>query len=220
MRTFLKSLLFLLAVSLSASTFVRGPVAHSPYYFSDNLEYVNAASATAVGFIDTSGVWAYATSPAPLEGSYSIRLQSSGNIIRTPTFSTGAAGGEAWVTFLWVPQVTTNDATFVLWSGVSVLVRSDGTIRISSGTNTSGATAHTDGTTYRVKIRYVPGSGSNARIEVRTYDTSGVSVSSLTKTDGTATNNMTYLEFKGSTSSAQLIDRIRVSSSDLGSLPP
>jgi hypothetical protein len=151
-----------------------------------------------------------------LEGSYSIRLQSSGNIIRTPTFTTGP---EAWATFYWVPQVTSADASFVVWGGVSIIVRSDGTFRISSGGNTDGGSAITDGTTYRVKIRYVTGTGSDARIELRVYNTSDVLVASLTRTTGTATNNMTYLEFKGATSSAQIIDRIRVSATDLGPNP-
>lgn len=191
---------------------LNGPPAPSPYLFFDNLEWGSSAAAVAAGWANSGGDW----TQAGLEGSFAVLSASAANTVTTPTFVTS---GECWAYCMLRINALANDITFMsLNPGVDLKVRVGGSLRITSGTNqdSSGGTTIVISTNYYVKVRYAPAS---TRAEFYIYDTSGVLQKSVTHTSITASANASKITFKGATSSGVVIDRVRVSSTDLGYAP-
>ncbi len=146
----------------------------------------------------------YATSPAPLEGTYSLRLDVG--TVGIEAFNHGSeVSGEQWGHFLLnidarpdsyqkLYELTNNSAVTIL----ELYIFSDGSIRADDGSGaTSQVGALVAGTTYHVWWRYKPGSGSNAELELwanTSDDRAGASIHT-SMTNGIRTSGMRRLTF-------------------------
>lgn len=211
--------------------------AQSGYAFVETFEGGQSDDQGEVGYDNTG--WAsssaaavtprYATSPAPLAGTYSLRLESFG----TDTHNLAAPLDTAEVYFMFnVAGFTTNDAIFALRDGSGTLLviemRAGPKLRVSGTGGTSGTAIGPDnttgtnfstGVTYYAWVKYIKGSGSNAVSELRiSTTTTRPSATNSTTTNGTSTTQATALRLAGVTTAGMIFDNI-VADTSVGSNP-
>lgn len=200
----------------------------SQYLLSDNLEYIDAAAATAGGWTDTgSPTWAYTTAPAPLEGLRSLLLSSSA-VASVKSFSPAS---DVWAYCLVnVDSITNSPYVLRLRDGsgtqvAAIRFMNTGAIRVytdATGNNTSASTSLcAANTTYHLWLRYVKGTGANSAAYAYISST-GIKPGSadVSKTNGAATTDASqfYARLEVSTTNG-VIDKARVSVAEIGSNP-
>lgn len=196
------------------------------YLVKQDLEgtgYDNSETWTESGTADED----YATAPAPLVGSQSLRMSGTTERDSSPSF---AGQSTVWVYFQF--NVTTlpssGNSTFGLFIGpsVGVEVTSAGVIRTWSGSVNGSFTsdAITAGVTYHGRFRYTAGSGANA-VGTFEFNTSATFTGSGNKfssfTNGSETQNCTQLQLRaeGTQTMTIIFDKIRVDDVIIGDNP-
>jgi len=198
----------------------------SQYLVSDDLEYVDVTAATAGGWTSASTpVWGYNTSPAPLQGSYSLAINSSSDSV-TKTF---ASSSTVYCYFLInLTAFTANQQCFYLLDSLDAQVAAvmfrfaTQDARCFNGTTnaTSSSGLILADTTYHVWVDYTVGSGANGITNVY-VSTTGIKGSAIaTVSNGNATTNAEKIRFglPGGIGT-DIIDKVRVSLSPIGDNP-
>jgi hypothetical protein len=197
----------------------------SAYLVSDDLEYTSNGAATAAGWSigATSPTFGYNTSPAPLQGSYSLMENASADVADI-SFD---AQDEVWAYFL--VNVPTTDSTVRCafkdntdTTIATINFITTGIVRVNAGggtDNSSSAGVISANTTYHVWVRYVKGTGANAIMTayVSTNGVKGAAVAS--RTAGTSTTQATKFRFNISTSNTVVFDKLRISTTEIPDNP-
>lgn len=191
------------------------------YLVSEDFE----GSGTADGWVNNNTPdWDYTTAPAPLVGSESLGTDNSQDW-STKTFS---ADNEVWAFCYWNASSFANAPYFLdlLNSGgttvAKVRILSTGAVRVYNGTSNAetSAGAVATNTTYCMWVQYIKGSGANGI--TRTYIAAGSETRpALTKeiTNGNATTDCDRVKVGGQVNDITVIDKVRVSASEIGSDP-
>jgi len=198
------------------------------YVFSDDLEYANAAAAASAGWTDAgTPTWAYTTSPAPLQGTYSCLSNAAANSSYYDFTATDPVG----IYFMFsVSAISTTPHLCRFYNSTTELFRvralSTGAIRIYTGGGTTLATSSSAGlvandTVYHLWIEATAGGGTNGSLAVSISTTPtkppSPDVSSLASTH---TLGLSRFYIAVGVNSCNLIaDKIRVASSAIGSNP-
>jgi len=175
----------------------------------------------------------YATAPAPLEGTLSLRFSgASGQEARSPSY-TGSASKTYWTaifrgvtggTNIFVPILYTTGAGAQL-GGIQLVWTTDHwnpklwSSGLSSGSTPGAATISTAQTWY-LKLEYTPGSGANAVWTMYAVQDSGgfpgwgTAQTTVTNASDTATAALIDIQ-NNNTSGEWIVDDIRVSVSDI-----
>lgn len=167
----------------------------------------------------------YATAPAPLEGSFSMLLGAASD----STLTYHAITAVDSVNFFFI----VNHKVLAASNSIFEIVDSVGTSlisisnanpewRIFCGTVSDFSTTITQGTTYFVWGDYLKGTGANAVCHLYTATTSTKPGSpGITITNGDATTQTAFTVMMATDATAQTIyDKLRVSSTTIGSSPP
>jgi hypothetical protein len=177
--------------------------------------------------------FSYATSPAPLEGSYSLLITepTSGYTALNKSFSASSTVN-AYILFkptIWegnsagVGGVSFSNSTGAT-EYCSLSKNANETLRLSNGTVTAdGSTVLSTSHAYTIWVEYVAGSGSNgvSRVYLAVDSTTKPGSPEVEITNGDATASPVRLNLWGFYLQAQVvIDHIRVSTSSIGSNPP
>ena len=157
----------------------------------------------------------YATSPAPLAGSYSylaaVGFRNDHNFV--------TSGANAYAFFmLWTPTQVANDSIFTIRDSggtnalANVQLRSGNTVRIqcANGSQASGTTALDPATTYYCWLEYTKGTGANAVVNFYLSTTStkpGSPTLSITN-GGSTTDAVSVRVSGGSATSVYIFDNI------------
>lgn len=178
----------------------------------------------------STGDFGYATSPAPLEGSYSLRVDSTdtfgGLYDRGSEFA-----AEQWGHFLLsVDSLPAASETFFwLYDGslavnpLKLALISDGTIVVADSNaahNATTASGISAATTYHVWWRYKPGSGANGEKEVwiNTANNRAGTASGFHAVDtaGAITTGVRYFNFNGADASTLnfIVDTVQWADTD------
>jgi hypothetical protein len=205
--------------------YVIGTPAGITYLLEEDCE----SGSTPSGWTDVnSPTWGYATSPAPLVGSGSLRCNAAGTAVNS--YKAITASDEVWVkfklNFAAAPSGNSQIATLYN-STTAVSIASIKTTRklycSAGGSNSSDtSSALTAGTTYNVWLHYIKGTGSNAYASVgfSTDDTEPTSGSTFTSiSTGTATAQINRCRF-GNVSSLTfdaVYDKLRAAAVSIGS---
>lgn len=199
------------------------------YLLSDNLEYANAAAAAAAGWVDAgTPVWGYTTAPAPLEGSYSLAIDSSSDSSRMSFTDTG----EVWGYFMMVVDATilsgSRDLFRVRNSGGTDILKiihfsTTGSLRVYNGTlnSSTGTFVMTAGSVCHLWWYYKKGTGADgvSTVWINTTSTKPGSPD-CSRTGGNATTDAAQNMFGSTGSTGTIIfDKVRVSSSVISSSP-
>lgn len=200
------------------------------YLLVENFEGANSDSQGIAGY-DTPGIVSssasvnpnYATSPAPLEGTYSLRPGTSSRYIDIPV--TGSPRGF----YVRAHPVTTAASTVMrLLNGsttVAIIEMTSGNkIKLTHGTVVGGSMTDSFvvGTTWRLWIYYAPAtSGANGVLRAGfsssdTKPTSGNRFVEMTNGDATLEANWFRV---GGLGSNVIFDKVRVSASEIGDNP-
>lgn len=189
-------------------------------------EYDNTPTEAGTGTIDGN----YATSPAPLQGSESLRLamaSQNGNV-----FWPFTGTGDVWAYFQ-VNFTTRSPSGKVFFSlndssGNNLLtleLSATNTVRIRVGSaNTTTTDAVDAATTYHFRVRYTKGTGANAYGELE-FSTTGAFAGSGNKYANRTTGSSTadaaraYFGSGGNATWEGIFDRLLVSSSVIGNNP-
>jgi hypothetical protein len=212
--------------SAQSTALVESTDAASSYLLSDNLEYADTTAATAGGWTTTgTPTWGYATSPAPLEGSRSLRITNNSSSV-VKSFS---ATGEIWAYFIVHIEASSGNAGFfrILNSSDESIFRllrldTNNALRIYNGSVTVTTDSLMDeAATRHIWIRYVKGTGSNGVSEVYVSTTATKPGSpTLTVTNGNATTDAVKVQFDNASVFIGVIwDKLRISASSIGSDP-
>lgn len=192
------------------------------YLFQENFDGTGAGTWSGTADYD------YTSSPAPLEGTQSLRLQEE-SVYNQDAF-TGVT--EVWMYFMWHPvnHVSTHSIGGLWDGGLSGVAEiradtGDNTIFVVCGTATSAKTVATwaEGVTYHVWLRYKVGSGANAEVDVwfntsATHPGAGNNKTGLT--NGSKTTNATTPFFNTNFGGVDMIfDKLRVDDVAIGSNP-
>jgi hypothetical protein len=232
----MRPLLCLISLSLGAQSLPMGsrPIATgTSYLVSESFEGASACgngsqsncSVTWTQSDTITSAFNYATAPAPLEGSYSLRVTGGASI--GAFFKSFTAQDTVYFYFI------VNHTTLV--GGTNIFGILDGSanmlMRVSNanpewlvrcGDTTAYSTAITQGTTYHVWGDYTKGTGANAVCHLYTATTSTKPGSAgITITTGTSTGQATYVGMMedGNNTAVTIFDKIRVSTSAIGSNP-
>ena len=208
-------------VLLSGSPQVIAP----SYLISDNLEYANSSDANTIGGWTTTSTptWAYATAPAPLEGTRSIRFTASAQ----NTFIEFPSQTDLWVYFLANAASNAANSLHVLLrdSTPTTMASADfistGIVRVNAGglDNSSSAGTFLGATTYHCWLHYST-NGSTANMDFY-ISTTGVRPGSpqASKVSGSSTGGVTRLHLASASTTTVIFDKIRVSTSAIGDNP-
>lgn len=187
--------------------------------FSDNVEHISSGAAVTAGWTNVTGTpgWAYATAPAPLLGSYSVRLVTGDEITHSFT-----ASGEIWTycTFIFTSGIGTDQYPFGITGGHSIKIRTDGAMQCTNGSSVVvGSATLVNNTQYHLWQHYAKGTGANSvsHIHVATTDTKPGSAD-ITLTDGTLTTDASGIGGYCA-SGAVIYDKFRVAVASIGSSP-
>lgn len=172
----------------------------------------------------------YATSPAPLVGTYSGFLDSSGAVAQAMRWDLSAAQSELYIYFkVSDASLPANSTQFVLELTTSagtrqagLYFRTDGTIRLIHGTVLGTATVGTmsASTTYHVWVHWKnDGTGDIGFSTDGTRPTSGNNYQSMASGDGTSTVTRVYLRASELALQTAIVDRLLVSTSAIGDNP-
>lgn len=216
-----RALVYLLTCcSLAAQVIIHGPTATPitigsgadpllPYLVNQNFEgtgYDNSETWTETGTgIDED----YATSPAPLLGSQSCRIVSTGGA-DTRTVKTFTAQSTLYAHVLWhrVSNPGTEDIISFRSTGsarLTIRITTGGAITVVHGSATATVTdTVATGSTIHIWAKYVQGTGSDGVAEVgystdTTRPTSGTKFASLSNGTATTTVDRIYLGDAGGT---------------------
>jgi hypothetical protein len=194
------------------------------FLISENFE----SGAAPAGWTSTSSGTApdynYATAPAPLEGTKSVRAATATGLIRIqpPAFT---ATGDIWTYFLFSYN------TFSATDGIFLLQSSGLTTQLKMGLNggqwylREGAlevqsTAVTANTKYHVWIHYTKGTGANGVYQLYASTTGVRGTAILNYSNGTATSDIVSVEIQAwNTTGDHIIDKLRVSNTSIGDNP-
>ncbi len=195
----------------------------------DNVTYPTEANAVQAGWISAgSPAWAFASAPAPLT-SPCLRTATASTVATTPLFDTG---GTMWFFCLWQPQTLTSEAD--VWDlrdstntaiGVTITVRTTGTLRITSGGNSDFPGVISAAQPYYVMIQYTKASSPVANDAVIKFwaSTTGVFTDDAhpqaVRSNGSASANCACIRLRGATSTGQVFDKLRVSTVRFGDNP-
>jgi hypothetical protein len=138
-------------------------------------ESFTTGSIPASWWASSGGNYAYATSPAPLEGTYSLRMVASDG--QALYFPGAEETGEQWGHFMFlIDSLPGSFLTFFRLQAddfstnvLTLTVLSDGTITVSDTNGFHDVTTSSSisaNTVYHVFWRYKPGSGSNSEKEL------------------------------------------------------
>jgi hypothetical protein len=180
-----------------------------------------------VAWTDTSDVptanFTYATAPAPLEGSFSLRIAAPSGI--PGKVSTYTAQDTVYFYLL------LNHATLVGGANsFGLFDSSDGVVldvsnanpefRLHCGTTTAFSTAITQGTTYSVWGDYTKGTGANAVCHLyHSTTTTKPGSPNITITTGTATTQASKVRLGSNSTAVHIYDHVRISTTAIGSAP-
>lgn len=201
----------------------------SSYLFEENFEapgYQNSWTESGSGTITPT----YATAPAPLQGSYSLRLL--GVAQQPTTYSVLSSDqGTLYVYFLCNIASLPGDYFFSLRNSSNVTVLEllvDSTLlRVRNGSSggASTVTSFSAATTYHIWLKYVKGTGANSTSEVW-FSTTGIkpadgSNNYAIKTGGNATTdvNRVYFGLPSNSTWNGIFDRVLCSTSPIGDNP-
>lgn len=188
------------------------------------MEYASSGAATSAGWSNSgSPTWAYATSPAPLIGSYSLKYDNSN--YTTKDFS---AQSDCWVFFAFnLDSLAAQRNFFRLWSSapatiVEVFVKTTGKMAIGHGGvySADGSFTVSINTTYYVWIHYTKGTGSNGVAELYVSSSAtkpGSADCSLS--NGAGNVDVAKVACYVGSAANVTIDYLRVSSATIGSNP-
>jgi hypothetical protein len=220
----------ILQAAIASSRRRRPP---SSYLFSDDVEYADNAAANTVGGWTLTGspVFGYATSPAPLDGSYSLSISGFGGDAATTTAFT--ASPETWVYFMFRDSSLSSQQTVVrlldsVGTTAKCLVNTNGSLTIQAGSGggdqTSAAGVITAGATYHIWLHFTATASPNPpALEVYVSDTAvrGVAAPVVTQTGGVTTGGQALKVKFGTVSSGVVLiwDRLRVSATEIGDNP-
>jgi hypothetical protein len=205
---------------------------NSTYLISENFDGSAACGGGAtncqIAWTDTTAGaptanFAYATAPAPLEGSFSLRIASSGAILGKVASYTA----QDTVYFYLLLNHTTlvggaNSFGILDGSGNVVLDVSNANpeFRLHCGTVTAFSTSITQGTTYSVWGDYTKGTGANAVCHLyHSTTTTKPGSPNITITNGDATAQAASVRLGSFSTAVHLYDHVRVSTIAIGSNP-
>lgn len=203
--------------------------ASSSYLVAENFEgtgYEASGTEVGTGTLDED----YATSPAPLVGSQSLRIANSVQPGRVYWSFTAQADVWAYFQVNWVTLPATGKQFAGFSSGadtpqLSIEFQAGGVIRVRGGSqNATTVDGMTTGVTYHVWIHYTKGSGSNAFVDIG-FSTDGTKPTSgnkyASKSNGTTTLDADrfYFGSSGNGTWEAVFDKLRVSSSAIGDNP-
>jgi hypothetical protein len=193
------------------------------FLLEDDLEYVDATAAGVGGWTGSGGSWGNTTSPAPLQGTYSLRLGSSSTHNWEHSFT---ANGTIYGRLRFV--VTDISGTPYIFrignastqNSVRFRVLSTGAVRILDSTAstiaTSGSGLVSANTEYWLWYELVKGTGSNGEVRVRLGTTStkpGGTI--INSSSGTWADDFTRINlYTAATGHNTIYDEIRVSDAD------
>lgn len=175
----------------------------------------------------------YATSPAPLVGSQSLRITSTGTSNTTRDIGSGFSTMEAYFQINSTALFSAEQTLFCMMDSSNTLVaevrmRTTGTLRIRAGSTTpqSNTTdAMSTATLYHVWVRYVKGTGADAFASVE-FSTTGTRSGSGNKfisvNTGPSTTDAQKIRFGPTstvTASDLVIDRVLVDDATIGNSP-
>jgi hypothetical protein len=199
----------------------------SSYLFSDNLEYANEAEAS-TGFwtSNNSPSWGYATSPAPLEGARSLAFTNSS---QSASLTLPTAQPELWISFLLnVSFVNGNNFDVSFYDGANteiaharVLSTGIWSANSGGGVNTNSSAGEIEAlTTYWMKLKYKAGTGADAKMAIYS-STDGVwdATPTVIRGGGTSTTAAAKVFFSTLNAGVIIVDRLRISSTDMGDMP-
>jgi hypothetical protein len=173
----------------------------------------------------------YATAPAPLAGSHSLRLDGTSVTQRadSPAFATTT---DLWVYMLFNPTTLpgsgNNDFFHIRNSTTQVLaaqLNASGTVRVSVGNNSlSTVSTMSAGTTYHVWVHYIAGSGSNAFGSIAfstdgTKPTSGNPYTEITTGTSTLGGDNLRLTATATNGGIFIMDKVRADDATIGDNP-
>lgn len=167
--------------------------------------------------------WDY--SAAPIKGAQSVQLLDTATT-REAIWDFPEAADEVWMAFIFSPSAdpaANVDFVEILdGAGATMAVlRETTTGTVSSkvqGTYTGVINDMTAGASYRVKLRYVKGTGANETLETWVViDGSAGWGTSASQTNGTDTGQSGQIKFRnpGATNHNQLIDNVFIKTSDI-----
>jgi hypothetical protein len=217
-NTLLLLLLLHLGVSASATTIIHGPFVHSPYILNTGFEETGVPP----GWSNTNAVdWDYST--APIVGSHSLRMTSSGSdayVNFDPQSTVGVRFVYSIASISGTPYVAELRASSALIGRVRILTT--GAIRLydaAGGTlSTSIAGLVSTGTPYWFWIEYAKGSGADAVFRVyHSTDNTKPGSHSVQHTTGTGTADVSRLLLATNASVEGLFDDVFVAGNPLGS---
>jgi len=168
----------------------------------------------------------YATSPAPLEGTYSAYLLNTATAVNGWNTVITVSSGTTYFFFIWNPKVLKNsDEIFRLThlGGVLMSVKNvspEQAVYCGSVMSYKSSSSFTEGTTYYVWGAYTPGTGANAVCDLYISTTSTKPAVTIHATNGNATSYPDAVQIMSSVNAAgNVIDKLRVSTTDIGSNP-
>jgi hypothetical protein len=225
--------------SIVINPFAYGsPAPPAGYLFEDDLEYADAAAAAVGGWTDTgTPTWGYATAPAPLVGTKSLRVQAAAAAPRSMHTFTGQSS--VWAYYVFREAVGSDNgrilASIQNSSGTDLLtierrgaddkwlIRSPGAAADFTGN------AFAAGSIYNVWINYVTnGVTSTATLGVLAFDsgnttnlepTSGGNFVSISGTSTTDADRIMLGQVGGNGTLDYLFDKIRIKTSSIGNNP-
>lgn len=199
--------------------------AASQYLIEDNLEYLDASAATTGGWVQAgTPTWAYATAPAPLQGSYSLQINASADAA-THSFT---AQSDVWAYYLFSTSNAANTSMRVYFLDAADAAQAEASAnsatywRANSGGGTNANSTVGDvvtDTKYHIWLHYVKGTGANAILEIYASTDGIKGTVKANRTSGTSTGDAAKIRLNLSTSTLCIFDRVIVSSTEIGDNP-
>lgn len=171
----------------------------------------------------TPDSWDYTTSPAPLEGSESVRVTASGQ----GGYATFTSQSEVWGYFMFNATIAGDGFLWHFYdsTGASLVSRvrilSGGSFRVYNGATDSDGGSWSTSTTYHCWIRYKAGTGSNAETDFWvSSSTTKPGSPTVSITTGTSTDDAGRVAINPMDSGeAIILDKFRVDDENIGSNP-
>lgn len=171
-----------------------------------------------------SPTWNYNTSPAPLIGNYSWKSGGSSSL----SYTTYTGTGDVWAFCHFTMSAQTNPLNMLYLRDASAnsiayaSIRTTGALRAYNGTSyqATAAGAVSIDVEYAIWVHYTKGTGANGVTNVYLVTGSETRPSlTIGVTTGNATADAAQILLMGADSSTTIIDKIRVSASEIGDNP-
>ena len=199
-----------------SDTFSITTAAPSSYIVDEEFETGSIPSGWSAGNTVT---WNYATSPAPLFGSYSVYPANSTSY----AIASFTAANEIYVTFAMQQSgADINLEVLRLYNGTTslgnTLIGSDGSLRsiATGGTSSNGGAADLAyATTTYIKTRFITNGTSNTTVTTWSSLDGYTWVLESSCTNGTGTLPVDVIKLRGGSGSSRIFDRVKISTTDI-----